>query len=631
MSFTKSLVKHESFPRFRSSRPMMSLQSLCSAIRSQLYFSQIVAWTEQLNSLTSPLPYEVIHNPRIVKDDQGTTAKLDILFRIQAYDNDACFSEKPLEHQFPDANLTDTTSVQVCLKSLPRMNSIPTVISKCESVESVPVVKYPVVGEKKLHICTEKGKHRCRDEVESPSKEENKFQNTFPIPSTEHREKQLQKYRKRILKREKIKKKNDSSSKSDDSSDNQLTAKHSTSMPPMMVTTSNNKTTQTMITNANTVGTQTDYCDIIMGYTQFYNENHCNKRQPICLHCDNEQKCYGESTPVHHEADSLEKAEILLQALERTASVNSKRQKESIYLNVHEIIKRQKCCQNSNKKVLDLILLVWSSLITKFCFNLQLESHSNGESSFITEQTNIVTENNNKIITTLPDVAVVATSNSSNFKFFPEPDCDTCLNYENESRVCVDAPSSSKLLDSELFLNNVEGRSNPKNISHQRSSSENVFHFDDASPCSSSSLSTPVQKSSSAPTFYYASSSLSPRFCRLAAIYNRRSRHLSDRSSTSEEQFSDDDTHPFIKTAGGSLSKFARVKDIGLRRLSLLGSLEESLLHYRIPFKHQVVGFKVLLGASGSFCPTQLTVPAVSSFYELDGHSVLTPYVVSSR
>lgn len=256
------------------------------------------------------------------------------------------------------------------------------------------------------------------------------------------------------------------------------------------------------------------------------------------------------------------------------------------------------------------------------------------QSSYITEQSNLVTENNNKIITTLPDVPVATTTHSSNYTFLSEPDCDTCLSYENENRgeACMETPtkSSNSPLVSPLFLN-VEGRSNPQNISNQRSSSENVFHFDDASPCSSSnSLSTPVQKSSSAPTFYYASASLSPRFCRLAAIYNRRSRHLSDRSSTSEEQFSDDETNPFIKTSVGSLLKFSRGKDIGLfKRHTLLGSLEESLLHYRIPIKHQVVGFKVLLGASGSFCPTQLTVPAVSSFYELDGHAVLTPYVVS--
>lgn len=253
------------------------------------------------------------------------------------------------------------------------------------------------------------------------------------------------------------------------------------------------------------------------------------------------------------------------------------------------------------------------------------------QSSYIAEQTNLVTENNNKILTTLPDVPVATTTHSSNYTFLSEPDCDTCFSYENDKRA-EDCVETTQKPGSTLFLN-VEGRSNPQNISHQRSSSENVFHFDDPSPCSSSnSLSAPVQKSSSAPTFYCASSSLSPRFCRLAAIYNRRSRHLSDRSSTSEEQFSDDETNPFIKMSGGSLFKFSRGKDTGLfKRNTLLGSLEESLLHYRIPCKHQVVGFKVLLGASGSFCPTQLTVPAVSSFYELDGHSVLTPYVVSIK
>ncbi|XP_063700311.1 protein Atossa [Culicoides brevitarsis] len=603
----------------KSSRPVMSLQSLCSAIRSQLYFSQIVAWTEQLNNLTSPLPFDVINNPRIVKDDHGASAKLDIVFRIRAFDGASNFSEKPQVHQFPDANLTESTSIQVCLKSLPRRSVIPTVVGavKCENSEAP-------VTEKKLHICTEKGKHCCRDEIDSPTskEDEKKFPvNNFPIPSSEHREKQLQKYRKRIMKREKVKKKTDSNScgsKSDDSSDNQTLKQVATMSSQTITTQANNKTTQTTAPNANTVGTQTDYCDMMMmmmtGYEQFC--NNLNNKRPMCLHCDNEQN--GESMPFVHnnEADPLEKADILLQALERTASVNSKRPKDNIYMNVHEIFKRQKCCQNKKSES-------------------SSSEDSSSLSSYITEQeqpaTNLLTENNNKI--TLPsEVAAAASSSatrhSSSYSFLSEPDCDTCLSYETNGRAAAAASPKSP----ELFV--LEGRSNPQQISHQRSSTENVFHFDDASsPCSSSNNSLsipPVQKSSSAPTFYCAATSatsLSPRFCRLAAIYNRRSRHLSDRSSTSEEQFSDDDT--FIKSSGtSSLSKFSRGKDLGLfKRNTLLGSLEESLLHYRIPIKHQVVGFKVLLGASGSFCPTQLTVPAVSSFYELDGHSVLTPYV----
>lgn len=322
---------------------MMSLQSLCSAIRSQLYFSQIVAWSEQLNNLAFPLPIDVINNPRIVKSNQGKTAKLDIFFRIRQYNEDSDFSEKPLEHQFPDANLTDTISIQIYLKSLPRQSSIPVVTGKCEALAS----SKNLMLEKKINICTEKGKHRCHEQEESSSKEECKFSNNFPVPSLEHREKQLQKYRRRILKREKNKRKNDSGGKSDDSSDNQLISTVSSNdvIKPIL----NNKTTQTMTTCANNVGTQTDDFEFSIGCTQY--ENLCNIRQPICPNCDNQQKCRINTSVNIHDNNPLEKAEILLQALERTASVNSKRQKESIYKNVHEIIKRQKCCQNYGKKV----------------------------------------------------------------------------------------------------------------------------------------------------------------------------------------------------------------------------------------------------------------------------------------
>lgn len=45
--------------------------------------------------------------------------------------------------------------------------------------------------------------------------------------------------------------------------------------------------------------------------------------------------------------------------------------------------------------------------------------------------------------------------------------------------------------------------------------------------------------------------------------------------------------------------------------------------------KSHVPGFKVLLGASGGFCPTQLTIPSATSFYELHGESLNTPYMVT--
>lgn len=155
--------------------------------------------------------------------------------------------------------------------------------------------------------------------------------------------------------------------------------------------------------------------------------------------------------------------------------------------------------------------------------------------------------------------------------------------------------------------------------------------------------------------------SLSPRFLKSASAYNkkqkRRSRHLSDRSSerssvcSDELSLSDDETllltpngsslllttspvlptrRPFGGVAGGGAG--AGVKGLfksAFGHRPLLGSIEESLLQRRLTPKYLVSGFRVLLGASGGFCPKQLTIPAKSYFYELSGQSQTTPYLVS--
>lgn len=60
-----------------------------------------------------------------------------------------------------------------------------------------------------------------------------------------------------------------------------------------------------------------------------------------------------------------------------------------------------------------------------------------------------------------------------------------------------------------------------------------------------------------------------------------------------------------------------------------IGSMEESLLQRRFEPKYLVPGYKVLLGASGCYCTNQITIPAYTFFYELNGETLSTPYVVS--
>lgn len=150
---------------------------------------------------------------------------------------------------------------------------------------------------------------------------------------------------------------------------------------------------------------------------------------------------------------------------------------------------------------------------------------------------------------------------------------------------------------------------------------------------SSPAPSLTVQKSNSAPTLPN-SPSLSPRFVKASAIYKRRSRHLSDRSDRSslgsDEQFSDEDIDsgmysPFATSPVKLRTRLAAV----FGRKPLLGNLEECLLQRRLVPKIEVMGFKLLLGASGGFCPTQLTIPAAAYFYELKGETLSTPYLVS--
>lgn len=142
------------------------------------------------------------------------------------------------------------------------------------------------------------------------------------------------------------------------------------------------------------------------------------------------------------------------------------------------------------------------------------------------------------------------------------------------------------------------------------------------------------------------STTLSPRFYKQIAITKRRSRHLSDRSSErssigSEEQFSDEEygngldntlTSPNFKFIKYGFMKSTNSNSFGLfKSRPLLGSLEESLLQNRFEPKFQIQGYKVLLGASGGFCPTQLTIPAITNLYELQGNSLSTPYVCEVR
>lgn len=144
----------------------MTIQYLCSAIRSQMHFSQITAWTDLLvQQLSSAKPNpDVLDNPRVVV--KGVNApRLDLIYRVNSIESKHSFDRAPLVHNFPNVIIVDGTGLQVSLKSLPRLERIP--MLKAESVEAAMTS-----GSSTDTCCNEKGKHRCLSSSEFLQKRE---------------------------------------------------------------------------------------------------------------------------------------------------------------------------------------------------------------------------------------------------------------------------------------------------------------------------------------------------------------------------------------------------------------------------------------------------------------------------
>lgn len=178
-------------------RVTMSLQALCSAIRSQLHFSQITAWSDLLRT-ASPYDKEFKSNPRIKSaSKKAFKPKLDLLYRIRPYDATSCFSATPTEHDFPETMVSEHLAVKISLKSLPRMKAIPQLseFSKVPSDLSIDESVQPMILDDRPGFpCHEAGKHRCTFDEESPNDD-----------TLSHRDKQLMKYKKRLQRRDRKK------------------------------------------------------------------------------------------------------------------------------------------------------------------------------------------------------------------------------------------------------------------------------------------------------------------------------------------------------------------------------------------------------------------------------------------
>lgn len=375
----------------------MTIQSLCSAIRSQLYFSQISSWVDLLRkafydgdvgiqeqdpSLFSP---EIMQNPRLKKNLETMQVDLDILFRIKPYDGGECFNDKPNVHHFPDTIVSDRMALRVSLKTLPRLEKIPTLNTEkaningfsCDnriktSLGVAAPMGSPVAGSS-CHLmqdrlaypsCHVKGKHRCKDEDEEEFEPEPSAKvETIPLsltatsqtppqettppaaspPATvlSHRERQLLKYKKRLMKRDKQKKKAQdgdqtsvsplNTSGSEDFEKFEDTAINDTFAPlyaadeidPTATKTNKDKTTRLKTLS---IATQTEAADDVASSSMC---NNCGEKLQ-CWSCDKNQTKFKNPTTSSMSINIGSvvgtmignKADLLLQALQRTADAH---------------------------------------------------------------------------------------------------------------------------------------------------------------------------------------------------------------------------------------------------------------------------------------------------------------------
>lgn len=622
----------------------MNLTSLCTAIRSQLYFSQITAWSDLIRKNDSD---ELRNTGRFKYANTATSnnwmkkPRLDIFYRIKPHDHSSTsyFKSQPVVHNFPHVIINDNYGLSVSLRSLPRIQNIPMAnINEpwlrrnrrktfvCEKLQE------DLTFENSRQDLEEIGKQNC---ISSDEENEDLCFNKSKINSNvlTHREKQVLKYKRLIKKRDNGKRKSDVTYNSEKKYFHNLPEFGSinSNRPPLyrdqVVSNIVPASVQTRNVEMISIGTQTISSNIIPCST-------CgNVMSIVCLTCHSANN----QEPIR----KVDKAKLLLNAIQRT-SKNKKSSKESKQMR-----------SSPSSKTIQLLnddCVVCKKQKTQHTYQHDFESNNNS----ITDVNSYILNNFNCDCN--DTLMIDYKTQIFDKKFHPSPKTQfktpknktiPSIISTNFTKIAVNGKSSTMdisntyIANSSMLTNKLIPKVNLTNLFCNPSVDLTSFNASTLPRAISktnidNNFNISMHKSNSAPSLPSSSSScLSPRFIKQSAAYNfSRTRHSSERSDRSsigsDEQLSDDDLDLLGFVIYNTSANSQNFKNRSFMKSSnpLIGNLEESLMQKRIVPKNYINGFKILLGASGGFCPSQVTIPAASYFYELKGQTLCTPYMV---
>lgn len=518
----------------------MTIQSLCCAIRSQLYFSQISSWIDLLKKEKGGSEKLIPEkSSQFISDDKTQSAFLDIFFRIKSYDGIDLFREKPLVHNFPETRLSDSLTINISLKSLPRLEKNPIFIHQNSTTS---------------------------DFIDKPCLP-NKISNSKP---------------------------DDSNRLSDLSRKGR---RESFSGKSSFVSNQQTKNLDNSFTEFSEQAINDVFPPL---YQSVISDDLDSSNESKCLECESRT------------TNGLDKCDVFNSSNDTSTSslsnIDTKSTLSSIneHQNVQSIRLDSPCCSTCFSSISNRHLAYDS------CDNSIIE---NRESNFDRMKVDCRQCKRRKV------------RHHSNF-FKGKSNRRTmseCLvgNYPNDE---------SDIFESSLPGCNYEFPLCDKNVGLKIE--ESILNFNELNAYRRAFSDDVINQSEDYSLDARKASNLKLNF---EPEHQNKLGMVDSLLTEKNNNISNYKVNNFIKppclsqSKSMTFKKFIRKTGSEVKRLQLLGSFEESLIQNRFQPKTTVNGFKALLGASGSFCPSQLTLPAQTKFYEFQSsENMSTPYVVSN-